>query len=95
MGHFRNARGEEAGAITHSNQSEAPGTRDRFTNTLSCPHCGQTGGVTWEENAVGHRETGPERRLIDVSPGFHAEAGRIQSGDPLIVCANCDTIQAD
>lgn len=95
MGHFRNAKGEEAGAITHSGDSETPGTRDRFPNTLKCPECGQAGQIIWEENTVGHREAGSERRLIDVSPGFHAELGRTQSGDPVIVCSQCDAIQAD
>lgn len=93
MGHFRNAKGEEAGSITSS--GEAPCTRDRFTNILTCPHCGHRGGITWEENAVGHREAGSQRRLIDLSRGFHAETGRTQSGDPIIVCTRCDTIQVD
>lgn len=95
MGHFRNSLGQEAGTITHSAEPATPDLRDRFTNILNCPQCGQIGGITWEENAIGHREGGAERRLIDVSPGFHSEAGRTQSGDPVIVCTNCDTIQAD
>jgi hypothetical protein len=95
LGHFRNAKGEEAGTITHSGFPDAAGARDRFTNTVNCPRCGQTGGVTWEENAIGHREAGPQRLLIDVTPGFHAEAARTASGDPLIVCTKCDAIQPD
>jgi hypothetical protein len=31
--------------------------------------------------------------MIDVTLGFHAEPGCTQSGDPIIVCTNCDTIQ--
>jgi hypothetical protein len=95
MGHFRNAQGEEAGVITHSGDSEAPGARDRFPNSLKCPECGQTGKIVWEENALGHQDSGPQRRLIDVTPGFHAEPGRTASGDPLIICTKCDTIQTD
>lgn len=95
MGHFRNAQGEAAGLIRHSDTSETPDARDRFPNSLKCPSCGQTGKIIWEENAVGHRQAGPERRLIDVTPGFHPESGRTESGDPLIICTNCDTIQAD
>ena len=95
MGHFRNAQGEEAGIITHRGESETPGARGRFPNSLKCPSCGQSGAIIWEENSVGHREAGPQRRLIDVTPGFYAEFGRTQSGDPLIVCKICDTIQPD
>jgi hypothetical protein len=95
MGHFRNTQGEAAGVITHSGASETPHKRDRFPNALTCPSCGQTGEIIWEENAIGYRQFGPERRLIDVTPGFHAEPGRTSSGDPLIICTNCDTIQAD
>lgn len=95
MGHFRNAQGQEAGVITHSGMSEISDSRDRFPTALKCPQCGQTGELIWEENAIGHREAGPQRRLIDVTPGFHAEAARTASGDPLIVCTKCDTIQPD
>ncbi len=91
MGHYRNHKGEEAGPISHTGSP----VHKRFTNQLKCPHCGQTGEVTWEEAAIGHRAAGPQRRLVGISPTFHAENGRTQSGDPLIVCAGCDSIQPD
>ena len=69
--------------------------REQFTIAIACAHCGQPGSVVWEENSPDHRKDGPQRALVKVSPGFHAESGRTQSGDPLIVCDACDTIQAD
>jgi hypothetical protein len=69
--------------------------REQFTIAIKCSHCGQPGAVMWEENSLGHRRDGLQRALMNVSPGFHAENGRTQSGDPLIVCDTCDTIQAD
>jgi hypothetical protein len=91
MGHYRNDKGEEAGPISHTGSP----AHERFTNQLKCPHCGQSGEVTWEEAAIGHRKAGPQRRLVDISPSFHAEDKPTQSGDPLIVCAGCDSIQPD
>jgi hypothetical protein len=35
------------------------------------------------------------RKLVSVSSGFHAETGRTDSGDPVIVCGVCDCIQPD
>lgn len=93
MGQFRNAQGEEAGVITHTDFLHAPGTRDRFSLDLECSYCGKVGKITWEENDVSHRRAGKQRRLIDVTPGFHAEAGRTRSGVSLIVCDTCDMIQ--
>jgi hypothetical protein len=69
--------------------------REQFTVDIACPHCAQKGAVVWEENTLGNRQNGVERAMIRVSPGFHAEAGRTQSGDPVIVCDRCDTIQPD
>ena len=71
------------------------GTREQFTITITCPHCGQAGALVWEENSMGYRQDGALRVLKNISPGFHAENGRTQSGDPLIVCDICDTIQTD
>jgi len=51
--------------------------------------------VTWNESAAQDRPRGPDRRLIGVTPGFHAETGRAQSGDAVIVCDTCDQIQPD
>lgn len=95
VGQFRNAQGEAAGAISHTDFLHASGTRDRFSLDLNCPHCGQIGKIAWEENDASHREAGSQRRLLDVSPGFHTEAGRTQSGDPLVVCDVCDAILPD
>lgn len=95
MGHYRNEKGEEAGPILMSDTVAGTGARDRFINALTCSYCGQTGAILWEENAADHRQCGPQRRLVSVSAGFHTETGRTESGDPIIVCANCDTIQAD
>jgi hypothetical protein len=69
-------------------------SRDRFTLPLSCPRCGAAGSVTWEENSAVNPK-GPQRLLIQVDGGFHAETGRTRSGDPLIVCNGCDQIQTD
>jgi hypothetical protein len=69
--------------------------REQFTITIACSQCAQPGAVVWEENSLGHRQDGPQRTLVKVSSGFHAEPGRTQSGDPLIVCDACGTIQAD
>ena len=33
--------------------------------------------------------------LVEVHGEFHAETGRTESGDPVIVCNACDTIQRD
>jgi len=69
--------------------------REKFTVPIVCPHCGQPGAVMWEENSPGYRQSGLQRALMNVSPGFHAETARNPSGYPLIVCDICDTIQAD
>jgi hypothetical protein len=69
--------------------------REQFTIDIACPHCGQNGHAVWEENAPSNRSGGAERALVQLSPGFHAEAGRTQSGDPVVVCDGCDTIQPD
>jgi len=49
----------------------------------------------WEENAAGNRRGGAQRALVRLSPGFHAQAGRTQSGDPVIGCDGCGTAQPD
>lgn len=92
MAHYRNAQGEEAGPITHTDFLHAAGTCCRFTLDLACPHCGWVGKVTWEENDPAHRQAGPQRHLVDVSPGFHLESGRTRSNDLMIICNECDSI---
>jgi hypothetical protein len=69
--------------------------RSRFNVAITCPNCGQTGSVIWEDARDFGRMQGSQRNLIHISGGFHAEGGRTQSGDPLIVCNECDEIQDD
>lgn len=68
--------------------------RDQFRTLLECPHCHVLGAVMWEENSQAS-PNGTQRRLVEVFGEFHSEIGRTNSGDPLIVCNSCDTIQAD
>jgi hypothetical protein len=68
--------------------------REEFSYVLICPGCAIIGLVTWEES-VPDRSLGAERLLVHVSPGFHSETGRTASGEALIVCDACDTIQPD
>jgi hypothetical protein len=92
MARYCNDKGEVAGTITHTDYMHVPGTRERFTRDLACMHCGQRGKITWEENDAGHRQDGSQRRLVDLSPGFHSETGRIRAGDQMIICSHCDDI---
>lgn len=71
------------------------GGREKFTVDIACLHCGQKGHAVWEENALGNRRAGVQRALIRLSPGFHAQSGRTQSGDPMIGCDSCGTVQPD
>jgi hypothetical protein len=69
--------------------------RDEFRTLLKCPCCQELGAVTWEENSYANPQ-GAQRRLVAVHGEFHSEIGRrSNSGDPLIVCNTCDTIQED
>jgi hypothetical protein len=72
---------------------DTPQDRQRFSVPLKCPNCGAEGFARWEE--AGGRRHGVERKLIVLDGGFHTEAGRTQSGDPMIVCDACDEIQPD
>jgi len=69
--------------------------RSRFTVPITCPHCGQTGTMLWEEDDGHTRGAKTKRELVQVAQGFHAEEGRTDSGDPIIVCDACDEIQDD
>ena len=69
--------------------------RQQFTLIISCAGCGQTGAVVWEEDDGLTPGRKGARKLMQLSPGFHRESGRTQSGDPLIVCDACDEIQPD
>lgn len=68
--------------------------RFQFTVKIICPVCEQAGEVVWEENS-GTAPNKAAKRLVQVSAGFHVEAGRTRSGDPLIVCGVCDQILED
>lgn len=63
------------------------------TIVLNCPNCGARGAARWEESGGNDRRR--VRKLIVLDGGFHTEAGRTQSGDPMIVCDACDEIQPD
>lgn len=67
----------------------ATAIRERFSTTIVCPRCGQTGAALWEENVGRERPRGPERKLILLSQGFGENRVKTQSGDPQIVCALC------
>jgi hypothetical protein len=69
--------------------------RFAFSVTIKCHFCGQAGYVIWEEAGAFDRTRGSQRTLVHVSSGFHSEIGRTRSGDPLIICNECDTIQED
>ena len=67
----------------------------QFSAPFKCAHCGQDGIRVWEESGVQSRVAGEGRKLISVSEAFHIELGRTASGEPLIVCNNCDEFQVD
>ena len=69
--------------------------RRQFTVSFTCSNCGAQGAAVWEEAIDRDRPRGLERRLVSVHGTFHAEGGRTQSGDPLIVCNACDEILPD
>jgi ribosomal protein S27E len=72
----------------------SPQDRSSFAVDVKCPACGQVGSVIWEENAL-PSPSGPGRMLILVSGGFHAGETRGHSGDPQIICNNCDAVLED
>lgn len=69
--------------------------QNRFAVNITCPECGQTGYRAWQQGEGGGQERGGTRVFTSVSQGFHKEEGRMPSGDPIIVCDNCDEIQPD
>lgn len=72
-----------------------PPARQTFPVSLVCPNCSNGGTALWEEAGLFDRSRGPERRLMSLEGKFHAEAGRTNSGDPVVVCSECDEILAD
>ncbi len=62
---------------------------------ITCPHCGQSGTMVWEEDDGLTLGPKGKRKLVSSAKGFHAEDGRTDSGDPLIICDACDKIQDD
>ena len=69
--------------------------RPQFTVKIACPTCEQRGTIVWEENDGLLPGKWNGRRLVQISPGFHAEVGQDQPGDLLIVCDQCDQILGD
>jgi hypothetical protein len=69
--------------------------RVQFTVSITCPQCGQAGSIASEEDDGMTPSMRGKRTLIRVSNGFHAEVGRTDPGDDLIICDHCDEIQAD
>ncbi len=67
----------------------------KFAVAFVCSNCGQKGARHWTEGPDGGHGPGSKRAYLDVSSGFHAEAGRAANGEPLIVCDVCDQIQPD
>lgn len=67
----------------------------KFAVAFVCSNCGQKGARHWTEGPDGGHGPGSKRTYLDVSSGFHAEAGRAANGEPLIVCDVCDQIQPD
>ncbi len=72
-----------------------PSGHNRFSVSIKCPDCGQTGSVAWEEDDGMMPGKKSARVFVDVTTGFHTEHGRTKSGDPIIVCNVCDCIQTD
>ena len=68
--------------------------RSQFKTLLTCVHCQAPGAVVWEENRYASA-SGPQRQLVALHGEFHQESGRTNSGDPMIVCNQCDQIQPD
>ena len=52
---------------------------------FACPHCGQSGEVTWEGE-------GKDRVLVNLSDGFHVEENRLPGARHVIICNGCDEI---
>lgn len=69
--------------------------RQTFSIALLCFNCGNDGTALWEEAGRFDRARGAERRLLSLTGKFHAESGRTNSGDPVIVCNECDEILPD
>jgi hypothetical protein len=57
-----------------------------FICPLSCPHCGQSGALTWVRDSQG----GIQARLPE---GYHAET-RLGLGR-VVICDTCDEIMPD
>jgi hypothetical protein len=66
-----------------------------FTRDLNCSECGRQGRAVWQEAIIAMPPLGSRPRLVSLTPGFHAEGGRISSGAVLIVCDDCDMIMPD
>ena len=57
---------------------------------ITCPGCQQAGQAVWEESGILHGLLRSERRLVALIGNFHQGEIRGESGNPLIVCGNCN-----
>jgi hypothetical protein len=68
---------------------------EEFAVRLICPACSQIGAAVWEESGSHDRSRGARRRLILTSGGFYPGTEMGSSGDPRIICENCETVLPD
>lgn len=65
--------------------------RESFSLPVTCPICKKQGMVNWEENENPiHR--GLERDLVAVPSGFYEGNKKDLSGDPEILCNDCNVV---
>jgi hypothetical protein len=80
--------------------------QDKYTTTIKCPGCEQTGTIHWAEAEIRPRPLAGQRRtLVRVSEGFRLTKpvgaptgfGRakngIAPGVTRIICDQCETVQ--
>ncbi|HEX2590004.1 MAG TPA: hypothetical protein VHL34_00805 [Rhizomicrobium sp.] len=80
--------------------------QDKFTTTIKCPGCEQTGTVWWAEAETRPRPiAGTKRTMLRVSEGFSVKKpvgaptgfGRAKNGVPQgitrAICVQCGTVQ--
>jgi hypothetical protein len=60
-----------------------------FMEEFVCSGCAQTGHATWEG------EAGTQRRLVELSDGFHKAPGGNPANDSRITCVACGTLQPE
>jgi hypothetical protein len=67
--------------------------RDQFTNTITCPKCGQQGQETWEE-AGQNSSLGPDPHLVVRSGDFYERISRKAPYPIEVVCGRCGAVVA-